>query len=329
MTFQQLLYVVEIARCRSMNKAAQQLFLSQSNISSSVRDLEEELGVRLFQRSNRGVELTSDGREFVGYATALLEQKEKITQIYQGQKQHQTVHFTVSTQRYPFTEDAFCHLLQERDGERYSYCIKETGMDAVIQDVSENRSDLGVMFLSSANQKMVGRILGNNDLEFHEIQAVQPCVYLRPGHPLARRRSLRPEELASYPYMIFEQNQGVSLDFSEEVQLGLQNTQQRVSVFNRGTAIRIIATSDAVTTGSGLFSAESSDPVILSIPLEVEDRMRLGWIKPKNKRLGEEGKRFLELLREAVDQSLAYTDQLRRQLWEQLDREAEEAARRG
>ena len=321
MTFQQLLYVVEIARCGSINKAAQHLFLSQSNISSSVRDLEEELGVRLFQRSNRGVEMTSEGREFIGYANTLLEQKEKITSIYQGQKHHQTVHFTVSTQRYPFTEDAFCALLSESDREWYSYCIKETGMDAVIQDVSENRSDIGVIFLSDANQKMVGRILENKDLEFHELQAVQPCVYMRPDHPLSRRRSLRPEDLAGYPFMTFEQNQGVSLDFSEEIQLGLQNPQQRVSVFNRGTAIRIISTTDAVTTGSGLFSPESSGPVTLSIPLEVEDVMRLGWIKLKNKRLSDEGKRFVELLREAVDRSVAYTDQLRQRIWAQQEAE--------
>lgn len=320
MTFQQLMYVVEIARCGSINKAAQHLFLSQSNISSSVRDLEEELGVRLFQRSNRGVELTSEGREFIGYANTLLEQKEKITSIYQGQKHHQTSHFTVSTQRYPFTEDAFCALLSESNQERYSYCIKETGMDAVIQDVSENLSDIGVIFLSAANQKMVGRILENKDLEFHEIQSVRPCVYMRPGHPLSSRRSLRPEDLAGYPFMTFEQNQGVSLDFSEEIQLGLQNPQQRVSVFNRGTAIRIISTTDTVTTGSGLFSGESSDPMTISIPLEVEDTMRLGWIKPKNKRLGEEGKRFVELLKEAVEQSDTYTRQLRQRLWDEMDR---------
>ena len=73
MNFQQLNYVVEISKCGSINKAANKLFLSQSGISTAIRELEEELGIQFFVRSNRGVEFTPDGREFLGYAASLLE----------------------------------------------------------------------------------------------------------------------------------------------------------------------------------------------------------------------------------------------------------------
>ena len=82
MTFQQLTYVVEISKCGSINKAAHKLFLSQSGISTAVRELEEELGIRFFVRSNRGVEFTPAGKEFLGYAVSLLEQKQRIERLY-------------------------------------------------------------------------------------------------------------------------------------------------------------------------------------------------------------------------------------------------------
>ena len=82
MTFQQLTYVVEISKCGSINKAAHKLFLSQSGISTAVRELEEELGIKFFVRSNRGVEFTPEGKEFLGYAVSLLEQKQRIESLY-------------------------------------------------------------------------------------------------------------------------------------------------------------------------------------------------------------------------------------------------------
>ena len=84
MNFQQLNYVVEISKCGSINKAANKLFLSQSGISTAIRELEEELGIQFFVRSNRGVEFTPDGREFLGYAASLLEQKQWIDPLWRG-----------------------------------------------------------------------------------------------------------------------------------------------------------------------------------------------------------------------------------------------------
>ena len=220
MTFQQLTYVVEISKCGSINKAAQKLFLSQSGISTAVRELEEELGIQFFVRSNRGVEFTQEGKEFRSYAVSLLEQKQRIESLYgEARNSSAPVRFSVSTQRYPFTEDAFLRMLRRTTDNRYVFSIRETGMDAVIDDVYDHRADIGVIFLTELTEKIIRRLLDARDLDFHEIAAVSPCIYVRKGHPLANRDEVTEEDLAGLPYVSFEHNQGVGTDYSEEYQL--------------------------------------------------------------------------------------------------------------
>ena len=202
MTFQQLTYVVEISKCGSINKAAHKLFLSQSGISTAVRELEEELGIRFFVRSNRGVEFTPEGKEFLSYAVSLLEQKKRIESLYgEARNTSAPVRFSVSTQRYPFTEDAFLRMLQQTEDNRFCFSIKETGMDAVIDDVYDHRAELGVIFLTELTEKIIRRLLDSRELEFHEIAAVAPCIYVRKGHPLTKQTTVSEADLAGYPYV--------------------------------------------------------------------------------------------------------------------------------
>ena len=153
MTFQQLEYVVEISKCGSINKAAQKLFLSQSGISTAVRELEQELGIRIFARSNRGVEFTQEGKEFLSYAVSLLEQKHRVESLYGESRNDAPMRFSVSSQRYPFCVDAFLRLLDASEENRYHFSIRENGMDAVIDDVYDHRADLGVIFLTELTEK--------------------------------------------------------------------------------------------------------------------------------------------------------------------------------
>ena len=170
MTFQQLTYVVEISKCGSINKAAHKLFLSQSGISTAVRELEEELGIKFFVRSNRGVEFTPEGKEFLGYAVSPLEQKQRIESLYgESRSTIAPVHFSVSTQRYPFTEDAFLEMLQQNQENRYQYTLKETSMDGVIDDVYDHRADIGVIYLTKLTEKIVCRLLDARELTFYEL----------------------------------------------------------------------------------------------------------------------------------------------------------------
>ena len=187
MTFQQLEYIVEISKCGSINKAAQKLFLSQSGISTAVRELENELGIRVLARSNRGVEFTPEGKEFLSYAVSLLEQKRGIESLYgEARNAAAPVRFSVSCQRYPFAVDAFLRLLRIAGENRFRFGLRETGMDGVIDDVYDHRADVGVICLTDLTEKInTAGCWTPGSWKFHELAAVCPCIYVRGGHPLA------------------------------------------------------------------------------------------------------------------------------------------------
>lgn len=314
MTFQQLIYVVEISKCGSINKAAHKLFLSQSGISTAVRELEEELDIQFFSRSNRGVEFTPEGKEFLSYAVSLLEQKQRIESLYGESRDSAPVRFSVSTQRYPFTEDAFLRMLQTTEDNRFRFSIKETGMDAVIDDVYDHRADVGVIFLTELTEKIISRLLDARDLEFREIASVSPCVYVRKGHPLTELRSVSEADLTGYPYVSFEHDQGVASEKSEEYQmLSLKKPPKCISVNNRSTAINVLAATDAFTTGSGLLVENRAYHSIVTVPLEGKTCIRLGWIRPKNSKLSPPTEKFVRLLEQSVTDSIRYTDLVRSQ----------------
>lgn len=254
MTFQQLTYVVEVSKCGSINKAAHKLFLSQSGISTAVRELEQELGIQFFTRSNRGVEFTPEGREFLGYAVSLLEQKQRIQELYKEDRSATApAHFNVSSQRYPFTDDAFIETLRHTEDGPYHFTIKDTSMEDVISDVYERRADVGVIFLSKMTEKIIRHLLDSRELVFHELASIPPCVFIRRDHPLAHLEQITESDLDGYPYVCFEQAQGVAVDFAEEFQLfSIRKPSQCIIINNYFTAISVLAHTDAFSTGTGL-----------------------------------------------------------------------------
>ena len=308
MTFQQLEYVVEISKCGSINKAAQKLFLSQSGISTAVRELEGELGITLLTRSNRGVEFTPEGKEFLSYAVSLLEQKRQIEGLYgEARNSAAPVQFSVSSQRYPFVSDAFLRLLRTAEENRFRFGMRETGMDGVIDDVYDHRADVGIICLTDLTERIIRKLLEARELDFHELAAVSPCVYLRQGHLLASLPSLTEEDLDGYPYVAFEHDQGVASDFFEEYPMAtLKKPAKYISVNNRGAAMAVLAVTDAFTTGSGLLSREQADGRVVTIPLVGKTSIHLGWIHVRS-RPAPMTERFLQLLEEALADAIAFT----------------------
>ena len=314
MTFQQLTYVVEIAKCGSINKAAHKLLLSQSGISTAVRELEQELGIQFFLRSNRGVECTPEGREFLSYAVSLLEQKHRIESLYGSQSAAAPTRFSVSTQRYPFTEDAFLRLLSQADpSSRFS--LREDSMDAVINDVFDRQSDIGVISITELTEKIICRMLDTRDLQFREIASVDPCIYIRAGHPVLSSQPITEEDLAPYPYVSFEQAQGEAADFSEEYQmLSMKRSDQSIRVNSRSVMMDVLARTDGFTTGSGLLSPGFSPENVVSAPLAGKPVIRIGYILPRSSKPTKETGTFIRCLTEAVADAIRHTQALHRSL---------------
>lgn len=184
-------------------------------------------------------------------------------------------------------------------------------MDGVIDDVYDHRADIGVICLTDLTEKIIRRLLDARELEFHELAAVSPCVYLRRGHPLADRTSLTEEDLDGYPYVAFEHDQGVASDFFEEYPMStLKKPGKYISVNNRATAIYVLWATDAFTTGSGLLSKGLTDEDVVTIPLEGKTSVHLGWIHLRNTRISPLTAQFIKLLEEALADSITFTRQL-------------------
>jgi len=314
MTFQQLTYLVEISKCGSINKAARKLFLSQSGISTAIRELEEELGIRFFIRNNRGVEFTPEGKEFLSYAIQLLDQKQWVENLYEGSRHPDvTSRFAVSSQRYPFAEHAFLQLLQGAEEDQFQYTLKEVNMYSVVEDVYDHRADIGVIFFTDITEKIIRRLLDSRGLEFHLLASVSPCVYFREGHPLASKPVIRESDLVGYPYVTFEHEEGVALEYTEEYKLmSVKKPEKSIIISSRSAMYDVLKKTNAYSTGSGLLTETNGGQDVVTIPLEGDSHIQIGWIAPSGHPLTSHGRRFVELLEKCLNDSAAYSEKLRK-----------------
>ncbi len=302
MTFLQLNYVTEIYNCGSINKAAQNLFVSQSSLSNSIRELEDELGIKIFIRSNRGIILTDDGREFITQIRPIIEQQKKVEKFYRDRDENSCSILKISSQRYPFCADAFVNMLRENTFENFEFTFKETDMDKVIENVSQRKSDIGILFLSDMSEKFMNRILSANDLEYNEIARIRPHVFINKDHVLAGKEHINLSELTDYPYIVFSKKDNTTSNYSEEaVFCGSLDFKKIIYVNDRATVYNIIGHTDAFTTGSGILPAGYAPDNITSIPIgDNLDYMRLVWIKLKDFNINPLAEKFINKLEQAL-----------------------------
>lgn len=302
MTLSQIEYIMEIYRCGSMNKAAQHLFVSQSSISTAIRELEEEIGITVFVRSNRGIALTEEGQEFLTKILPIWEQYREIRSTYIEKKAPLSYQLSISTQRYPFCTKAFVEFLRKQNSPHFRFGFKECPMGKVVEEVQTGKSDLGIIFLTDMTEPSLTRLFSAKNLEFHELKRIRPHVFLNETHPYADKTEITQEELAAYPYLVFSKKEESSLSFSEEAILQ-QNVDfsQIIYVNDRATAYNVLAHTTALSTGSGLLPKGYCDTRIRAIPLAdpVED-MRIGWLKRKDSILSPIVLEFIEILENII-----------------------------
>ncbi|MGN1188347.1 MAG: LysR family transcriptional regulator, partial [Lachnospiraceae bacterium] len=254
MTLLQLKYAITIADCGSMNEAAKRLSLSQPSLSETVMSLEEELGLELFIRTNRGIKTTAEGEEFLGYARQVVEQYQLLDDKYIS-KTKSRKKFGVSMQHYTFAVKAFVELVKQFGFEEYEFAVRETKTGEVIEDVKNFKSEVGILYRNEFNSKVLGKILERNELEFHELFTCNTCVYLWNGHPLAGQEKITMEELEEYPCLSFEQGLNSSFFLSEEV-LSTYHYKRLIKINDRATALNLMIGMNAYTLCSGIICEE-------------------------------------------------------------------------
>ena len=275
MTLQQLKYAVTVAECGTISAAAEKLFISQPSLTTAIRELEAEMGVRIFSRTNRGVIVSREGEELLGYARQVLSQAQLMQERFGGDSQGEK-RFSVSSQHFHFTVRAFSRLVQNFPGQRYIFHFRETTTYEVLTDVSQLRSEIGVLALNDDKERYLRRMFGRLDLEFTELIRVPAAVYIAKDHPLAGRSRLTPEELAPYPCITFEQGEHNGQFFFEGLSSVAVGSPRQICVRERSTEYQLIRELHGFCPDVGLGSTPQVDSV--SIPLEPERFHTIGYI---------------------------------------------------
>ena len=297
MRLQQLRYIIAIAESGSINAAAHSLFVSQSSLSVTVHDLERELGVQIFERSSRGISLTSDGMEFLGYARQVVEQADLLESRYAtGGTPHRRL--SVSSQHYAFAVQAFIDFVAEHDVPGCQFTLRETRTANIIDDVRSFRGDLGILYLSTSTERALRRRLDESGLVFTSLFKAKPHVFVREGHPLATRKVVRVRELANFPRYTFEQGSESSLYLSEEPLSTLAHDRQIVAS-DRATMTSLLKGYDGFLISTGVRSDEMYAG-IASIPLETDEIMNVGYVVHGERRLSELAEAYIEKLTERI-----------------------------
>lgn len=294
MTLQQLKYAVAIADRGSINEAAKYLFISQPSLSNAIKDLEKELKITIFIRTNRGIQTSPEGAEFLGYARQVLQQSELLEQKYlSGMPAKQR--FSVSTHHYLFAANAFVELIKEFGGEEYEFTFRETKTYEVIDDVKNLRSEIGLVYLSEFNAPVIGKLLKESNLVFNELFTAKPHVFLYKHHPLAENKVITLEQLEEYPCVSFEQGEQNSFYFSEEV-LSTRSVKKSIKVSDRAAVVNMMIGVNAYTFSTGVFPEYLHGEDIVSIPLEADEKICVGTIIHKDTTLTHLGEIYLEAL---------------------------------
>lgn len=300
MTLTQLNYLITIAETGSMNKAAQQLYVSQPSLTSAIRELEAELGITLLYRSGRGVTLTNDGAEFLLYARQIYGQYEKVLEKY-GKGGSVKKKFGVSTQHYSFAVKAFVDMAKEFDMAQYEFAIRETRTGEVITDVSTLRSEIGILYLCNFNRKAMTKLLRAASLEFHHLIDCRAYVYLWKNHPLAGKKSICFEELKGYPCLSFEQGDNSSFYLAEEI-LATNEYAQMIRANDRATMLNLMIGLNGYTLCSGIICEELNGSDYTAVPFQDDEKnsnsvMEIGYVTRENTILSRMGERYIAAIK--------------------------------
>lgn len=298
MTLQQLKYVTTVAGKSSLTEAARELYISQPSLTKAIRELEAEMGIRIFDRTNKGVGVSKDGEEFLTYARQVIEQAELLEGKY---KNHAKVkrEFCVSTQHYSFAVNAFVDLIQNCGSDLYDFCIRETQTYEIIEDVARLKSEIGILYYNEFNRTILKKEFQAHDLKFTELFTARPHIFVSAGNPLAGKKSVTMEELAPYPYLSFEQGEHNSFYYSEEI-FSTVIRSKNIRVRDRATLFNLLIGLNGYTVCSGVIDRRLNGENIVAVPLEAEGDMHIGCLTHKRARLSRLGEFYVGALKRHI-----------------------------
>jgi DNA-binding transcriptional LysR family regulator len=302
MTLQQLRYAIGVARASSFSEAATQLYISQPSLSTAIRDLEREIGIDIFTRTSRGVSVTQEGAEFLGYARQVIEQTDLIESRYRDAKPQKRL-FSVSTQHYAFAVNAFVELIRDIGEAEYECTLRETRTHEIIDDVKNLRSEIGILYENDFNERVLEKIFTDNSLVFTTLFTSMPHVFVSAKHPLAKKRRVSLDALSDFPCLSFEQGEYNSFHFSEEIQSTLVH-KKSIKVSDRATLFNLLIGLNGYTISTGIITPDLNGNDIVAIRLDLEESITVGYIVHSSVGLSRAGSLYLEKLKAFAGKSI-------------------------
>ena len=298
MTLKQLNYVVTVADTGNITEAAKKLFIAQPSLTSAIQEIEKEDKITIFNRTKRGISVTTEGTEFLGYARQLLEQANLIEERYTG-KPVGKAKFYISSQHYSFVVEAFVELLKKHGGEKYEFHMRETQTYDIIEDVARLRSEIGVLYMNKFNETVIKKELRDNDLSFTPLFKAKPHVFIGKNSPLAKKKSLTLDDLKPYPRLSYEQGTHNSFYFSEEI-LSTQDSDKDLVVCDRATLFNLLIGLNGYTICSGVINENLNGANIVARPLKVDDYMEVGYILKNSVGVSPLTQSYIEIIKKLV-----------------------------
>ncbi|QXW97559.1 LysR family transcriptional regulator [Streptococcus rubneri] len=298
MNIQQLRYVVAIANSGTFREAAEKMYVSQPSLSISVRDLEKELGFKIFRRTSSGTFLTRRGMEFYEKAQELV----KGFDVFQNQyanPEEEKKEFSISSQHYDFLPPLITQF-SVLYPENKNFRIFESTTVQILDEVAQGHSELGIIYLNKQNTKGIMQRVDKLGLEVIDLIPFQTHIYLRKGHPLAKKEFLVMEDLAHLPTVRFTQEKDEYLYYSENF-VDTSGSSQLFNVTDRATLNGILERTDAYATGSGFLDSQSVNGITV-IPLIDDLDNKMVYVKREEVDLSPVAEKFVQVMEAYFDE---------------------------
>lgn len=297
MNINQLKYVLAVAGASSMREASTKLYISQPALSSSIRELEEELGILIFERTNKGISPTDEGREFIDYAKKAVGQYEIVEDRYLS-KDSGKERFSVSTQHYNVAIKAFTRVIRKMKPDRYVFSLHETKTNEVLEDVRSLKSEVGIISFSGSNEAVIKKLFREYDLVFVPLMRRETYVYVWKDHAFAKRKEISIEEMQEYPCIAFDQSSDSNFYLTEEA-MADYSFDKLIKSDDRATTMELIAELGGYSIGSGMLSGDDAIlQGLTAIKLREEDPLIIGYITRKGSALSRYGEAYIRELTE-------------------------------
>ncbi|MEN2257749.1 LysR family transcriptional regulator [Paraclostridium benzoelyticum] len=300
MKLEQIVYALEIARCGSISKAAKNLLLTQPNLSSSVKNLEDDIGFKIFQRLPRGVSVTNKGAQFLEYAESICRDVENINSIGSNSNSLTPINFSLSTQSFSYIMDNFLALHSNYNSNITNFKIKHSHYFEVLDDVVRKQSDIGIISISNEHMDLWNKLFKSKNIEFNPLTSGKLHGYILDSHPLFNKEKLVIEDLFEYPLVTCNHDDYNAL-YSNDFYKNKLSFKNNILVSDYGA---LIYTMESVNAATIILKLENSYTKLYFdsshkgryVNIDVLPEITLGWIKLIDSPISSIASEFIDLI---------------------------------